>query len=235
VVIAVSPVRPGCGATTVAALLASFLAGTLREPPLAIDADLESRSLSLHLDPRRRLSPEAYADVVDGRLRLGEAALAAQGPYAVALLPAPERAGPPPDAAACTALLARLREGGGVVMLDCPAGFQTSWGQAAWAAADQFVLVADGRSGHLDGLAPAATTLAGAGIAVAAVANRSPLRGQTVRAAAALGLDGPVVALPDDAEAAAELRLGRLPWEAAPRAWQRGIAHLASALAARWS
>jgi MinD-like ATPase involved in chromosome partitioning or flagellar assembly len=233
IVIALAPVRPGRGSTTVTALLAMLLARALPGTPLAIDADLVTRALTLNLGPRRRLDPDTYLALVEGRQRLGEAGRAGVPPYGVALLPAPEPAPPAPDAAACAALLASLRAAGDVVLVDCPASFATPWGQAAWAAADQFVLVADGSPGDLAAAAAAASRLEAAGTPVVVVANRARLRARTVRQAAALGLTAPVVAVPDDPPGAALLRAGQLPWEVAPPAWRRPVAQVAAALAAR--
>jgi MinD-like ATPase involved in chromosome partitioning or flagellar assembly len=231
VVIAVASLRPEAGATTITALLAVLLARILRRPPLAIDANLETRALSRHLAPRLRLRPETYLDVVAGRLRLGDLATTGQDPYGVALLPAPERRGTAPDAAACATLVARLKAQGLVVLLDCPTGYATPWGQAAWAAADQFVLVADGRAADLSALAPAASSLTAAGIPVGVVSNRARFRSRTIRAAAALGLTGAVVGVADDPGAADQLRAGLLTWEAGPPGWRLATAHLAAALA----
>jgi MinD-like ATPase involved in chromosome partitioning or flagellar assembly len=231
VVIAVASLRPGAGATTITALLAVLLARILRRPPLAIDANLETRALSRHLAPRLRLRPETYLDVVAGRLRLGDLATTGQDPYGVALLPAPERRGTAPDAAACATLVARLKAQGLVVLLDCPTGFATPWGRAAWAAADQFVLVADGRAADLSALAPAASSLTAAGIPVGVVSNWARFRSRTIRAAAALGLTGAVVGVADDPGAASQLRAGLLTWEAGPPGWRLATAHLAAALA----
>jgi MinD-like ATPase involved in chromosome partitioning or flagellar assembly len=231
VVIAVASFRRGVGATTIAALLAALLATVLRRPPLAIDADLETRALSQHLAPRLRLRPDTYLDVVAGRLRLGDLAETGQDPYGVALLPAPERCETAPDAAACAALVTRLKSRGLVVLLDCPTGFATPWGQAAWDTADQFVMVADGRADDLPALAPAASSLTAAGIPVGAVLNRTRSRSRIVRAAAALGLAGPVVGVADDPAASGQLRAGLLPWVAAPPGWRLALAELAAGLA----
>jgi MinD-like ATPase involved in chromosome partitioning or flagellar assembly len=231
VVITVASLRPQAGATTITALLAVLLARVLRRPPLAIDAGLETRALSRHLAPQVRLRSETYLDVVAGRLRLGDLATTGQGPYGVALLPAPEHRGATPDATACAALVARLKARGLVVLVDCPTGFATPWGQAAWAAADQFVLVADGRAGDLSALAPAASSLTAAGIPIGVVSNRARLRARTIRAAAALGLTGPTVGIADDPMAAAQLRAGLLTWEAAPPGWRIATAELAASLA----
>ena len=234
VVVAVASIAPGCGKTTVAALVAVLLARALPEPPLAVDADLASRALSRLMAPHRGLSLETYADVIGGRLRPGELPGAAPGPYGVALLPAPAHPGQPLDAAACTAFAARLRAERPVTLLDCPAGFATAWSQAAWAAADQFVLVAEDGPADLADLAAVASTLAGGGAAVAVVANRARRRGGRTRAAAAAGLGAPLVALPDDPVTAAALRDGSLRWETTPTAWRQPITELAAALSLRW-
>jgi MinD-like ATPase involved in chromosome partitioning or flagellar assembly len=184
VTIAVASIAPGCGRTTVTALLAALL--TSVRPP------------------------------------------------GVALLPAPGGSARALDATACTTLIARLRAEGELVLLDCPAGFSNPWGQAAWAAADQFVLVAEDRAGDLAALARVASTLAGAGLPVAVVANRSrPWEPTTFARQAAL--PGTLVALPEHEAAAAELREGRLAWDAAPQGWRIAIAELASALSRTWA
>jgi MinD-like ATPase involved in chromosome partitioning or flagellar assembly len=233
VVIAVASIERDCGKTTIASLLAMVLTGTRADPPLAVDADPASRSLSRVLAPRLRLAGETYLDVLERRLRLGDLPLGAGGPHAAAVLPAPEQPVPELDATSCTALLAQLRADWDVVLLDCPAGFATPWAQAAWAAADQFVLVADERAGGPAALAPMASTLDGAGVTVAVVANRS--RSRSARAAAARGLHSPVVALPDDPFAAALLRGGALTWEGAPAGWRRAVAELTASLAQGWA
>ena len=234
VVVAVVSIAPGCGKTTVASLLAMVLARALPEPPLAVDADLASRSLSRLLAPHRGLSQETYAGVVGGRLRPGELPRTAPGAYGLALLPAPAHPSPPLDAAACAAFAARLRAEWAVTLLDCPAGFATAWSQAAWAAADQFVLVADDGPADLADLAAVASTLAAGGASVAVVANRARRRGRRARAAAAEGLQAPVVGVPDDEAAAAALREGVLTWAAAPAAWRLPVAELAAALSTHW-
>lgn len=234
VAIAVAAVQPAAGATTVAALLCAQLARALAEPPLAIDGDLDERSLSRHLAPRLRLPAEAYRELVGGRLRLGELASAGHGPHGVALLPAPDPPGPALDAAECAALVPRLAAEGRVVVLDCPGGFRTPWGQAAWAAADQVVLVADARVADAAPAASVAARLAGTGVPVALVANHARIGSRGVRALTALGLHAPVVRLAHDPHTAARLRDGQLTWEAMPGGWRRAAALLAAALAVRW-
>jgi MinD-like ATPase involved in chromosome partitioning or flagellar assembly len=231
-VIALSAPRSGGGATTVTALLATLLARTFAEPPFAIDGDLERRSLSQLLGLRLRVSPATYADLVTGRLRAGDI----PRPLGVEVLPAPEPAGEGPvDAAACTAMLGRLRAAGRLVLLDCPAGLGTAWGQAAWAAADQVVLVADGRTTGAAEVTPVAEGLTGAGLAAVVVANRVRAGARPTRAlAAALGAGVPVVAVPRDPVASALLRAGQLTPEATPEAWRRAAAQLATTLAAGW-
>lgn len=234
VVIAVASAHPGRGTTTVAALLAVLLSWTRTQPPLAIDGDLASGALSRHLAPGLRLAPRAYQDVVAGRLRADGLAAAGQGPYEVGLLPAP--AGPVPslDAADCTELLSHLRAAGHLVVLDCPAGFRTPWGQAAWAAADQVVLVGGDGPFEMAALAIVARSLTGAGAPVVGVIDRARYRRRTRRTAAAMDLTCPLVALPDDPASAADLRAGLLWWPATPNGWRRPMAQVAAALAATW-
>jgi MinD-like ATPase involved in chromosome partitioning or flagellar assembly len=221
VVIAVASIQRGSGKTTVAALLASLLVRTRPQPPLLVDGDLASRALSRQMAPTFRMPSTTYAELVGRRLRLAELRPAPIGPAGVRLLPAPDHPAAAPDAADCTAMVAELRSGWGVTVLDCAAGFATPWGRAAWAEADQFVLVADGRAAELATLESVAARLAASGAAVAVLANR-------VRAA------GTLAALPDDPIAAALLRAGELGWDAAPEPWRRAIASALAALAARW-
>ncbi|HXM57230.1 MAG TPA: EsaB/YukD family protein [Candidatus Dormibacteraeota bacterium] len=210
VVIAVASLERGCGKTTVAALLAALLAKARSQPPLAIDGDLGTRALSRMLAPAFRMTSSTYLDLVERRLRLADLRPGAIGPACVRLLPAPDRPQLPPDAAGCRALLAELRSTWGVTVLDCAAGFGTPWAQAAWAAADQFVLVTGGQPRERAALEPVTASLAEAGAAVA------------------------VVTLSDDPMAATLLRAGELPWEAAPAAWRTTVAGAAASLVARW-
>jgi MinD-like ATPase involved in chromosome partitioning or flagellar assembly len=209
-VIAVASLERGCGKTTVAALLAALLAKARAQPPLVVDGDLRARVLSRMLAPTYRMTAAAYLDLVERRLRLADLRPAAIGPAGVRLLPAPDRPKLAPDAADCRALLAELRASWGVTVLDCAAGFGTPWAQAAWAAADQFVLVTSGPSRDRAALEPVAATLTGAGVDVA------------------------VVTLPHEPMAAALLRAGELPWDAAPAAWRTAVAGAAATLVAGW-
>src|SRR5262249_28358018 len=149
-----------------------------------IDGDLRFRGLTLVLAPGAAVPPDAYARTVGGIAGQGPgpgALAAADGPYRTPLLPAPE-AGPVPDATACTMFTRELRAERRLVLIDCPAGFTTAWAQAAWAAGDQFVLVAQDDPRDLAALAPVAAGLTGAGAAVAVVANHARRRGGRARA-----------------------------------------------------
>jgi Mrp family chromosome partitioning ATPase len=210
IVIAVASLERGCGKTTVTALLAALLARSRPQPPLAIDGDLSTRALSRMLAPAYRMTSATYLDLVERRLRLADLRPAAIGRAGVRLLPAPDRPELGPDAAGCRALLAELRATHGVTVLDCAAGFGTPWAQAAWAQADQFVLVTGGEPSGQAALEPVTASLSEAGAAVAAVT------------------------LPDDPTAATLLRAGELPWEAAPSAWRSAVAGAAASLVARW-
>jgi MinD-like ATPase involved in chromosome partitioning or flagellar assembly len=221
VVIAVASLQPGCGKTTVAALLAALLARARPQPPLVVDGDLASRALSRQMAPTFRMPSTTYAELVGRSRRLADLRPAPIGPSGIKLLPAPDHPAVAPDAAGCAALVTELRAGWGVTLLDCPAGFATPWGRAAWAEADQFVLVADGRGAELATVESVAAKLAGSGAAVAVVANR-------VRGA------GSLAALPDDPIAAALLRAGELGWDAAPEPWRSAIAGVLAALVTQW-
>jgi Mrp family chromosome partitioning ATPase len=209
-VIAVASLERGCGKTTVAALFAALLAKERSQPPLVVDGDLRARALSRMLAPTFRMTSATYLDLVEGRKRLLDLRPAAVGPAGVRLLPTPDRPHLAPDPADCRKLLDELRSSWGVTVVDCAAGFGTPWARAAWAAADQFVLVTRGEARDRAALDPVAATLTGAGAAVA------------------------VVTLSHDPMAAALLRAGELPWDAAPAAWRTAVAGAAATLAARW-
>jgi MinD-like ATPase involved in chromosome partitioning or flagellar assembly len=221
VVIAVASLQPRSGKTTVAALLALLLLRARAHPPLVVDGDLASRALSRQMAPTFRMPSATYADLVERRRRLADLRPAPIGPGGMPMLPAPDHPAIAPEAADCAAMVAELRSGWGVTVLDCAAGFATPWGRAAWAEADQFVLVADGRGADLARLESVAAKLTAAGAAVAVVANR-------VRAA------GTAPALPDDPIAAALLRAGELGWDAAPEPWRSAVATALASLAADW-
>lgn len=221
VVIGVVSLRNGCGKTTVATLLASLLARTRTQPPLVVDGDLASRALSRQFAPTFRMPSATYADVVERRLRLADLRPAPIGPGGIRVLPAPDHPAVAPDEGDCAALIAELRTRWGVTVLDCAAGFQTAWSRAAWAEADQFVLVAEDRPDELAALEPVAAKLTESGAGVAVIANRA-------RAARNPS------ALPDDPVAAALLRGGELAWDAAPEPWRCAVASALDALAARW-
>jgi Mrp family chromosome partitioning ATPase len=209
-VIAVASLERGCGKTTVVALLAALLAKSRPQPPLVVDGDLRTRTLSRMLAPAFRMTPATYRRLVERSMRLADLRPAAVGPAGVRLLPAPDRPPLTPDADGCRALLAELRSTWGVTVLDCAAGFGTPWAQAAWAAADQFVLVTDGQPQERAALGPVTETLAGAGVVAT------------------------VVSLAADPNAAALLRAGELPWDAAPPAWRTAVAGAAAELVASW-
>jgi MinD-like ATPase involved in chromosome partitioning or flagellar assembly len=221
VVIAVASLQPGCGKTTVAALLASLLARARPQPPLVVDGDLGSRALSRQLAPTFRMPSATYADLVGRRRRLADLRPAPIGPNGIKLLPAPDHPATAPEAGDCAALVAELRSGWGVTLIDCPAGFATPWGRAAWAEADQFVLVAGGGPAELATAESVAAKLAASGAAVAVVANR-------VRSARN------VAALPDDPIAAALLRAGELAWDAVPEPWRSAVAGTLATLVVHW-
>jgi MinD-like ATPase involved in chromosome partitioning or flagellar assembly len=221
VVIAVASLQPGCGKTTVAALLASLLARARPQPPLVVDGDLTSRALSRQLAPTFRMPSTTYAELVGRRRRLADLRPAPIGPSGIKLLPAPDHPAAAPEAADCAALVTELRAGWGVTLIDCAAGFATPWGRAAWAEADQFVLVTGNRPAEPATVESVAAQLAASGAAVAVVANRA-------RSA------GTAAALPDDPIAAALLRAGELGWDAAPEPWRSAIAGVLAALVVHW-
>jgi Mrp family chromosome partitioning ATPase len=210
VVIAVISLRPGCGKTTVATLLASLLARVRSQPPLVVDGDLASRALSRQMAPTFRMPSARYAEVVARRVRLADLRPAPIGPQGIRLLPAPDHPAVAPDASECGALIADLRSRSGVTLVDCAAGFQTPWSLAAWNEADQFVLVAEDRPAEVAALEPVTQRLTESSAASA------------------------VVALAHDPVAAALLRAGELGWDAAPEPWRIAVAGAAASLVAKW-
>jgi Mrp family chromosome partitioning ATPase len=210
VVIAVISLRPGCGKTTAATLLASLLAKARSQPPLIVDGDLASRALSRQMAPTFRMPSARYAEVVARRVRLADLRPAPIGPNGIRLLPAPDHPAVAPDAGECGALIADLRASWGITLVDCAAGFQTAWSLAAWNEADQFVVVAEDRPAELAALEPVKERLTESGVAAA------------------------VVSLRQDPVAAALLRAGELAWEAAPEPWRSSVAGALATLAAKW-
>jgi hypothetical protein len=209
-VVAVVAGRPGAGATTVTALLATAL-NTLRNDTLvAVDANPESGALSHWLVPDGALAGDVYRSLFSPEVTPAEVsrALASAAPR-LAVVPAPldaagDRIG---DSAGWERLIEHLRRLHHTVVIDCG----TRRGVAA--SADLVVVV------NKYGQAPAASHWIQKPAVV--VTNQAPRRAR---------IRDREITIAAEPAAAARLKRRGFAWSDAPPAWQEAIRELAAVL-----
>lgn len=229
-VVAVVSDRPGAGATTVAALLATLIDHLRGGRVAVVDASPETASLSHWLSPDSAIGKDAFRSLLGDELTPGQvqAALVGVGPH-LWVLPASadQSSARSADAAAWRQLIDQLRHLHNVVIVDCGTGVQRPAGQGALEVADQVVLV---RSAAAPGPAATATTviaMRGGRRAVVVVAN------QAARPARARRSEDGVqeVTIAYEKDAAQRLKTRGFSWSHAPASWQEALRELAATLA----
>jgi Mrp family chromosome partitioning ATPase len=223
----------GAGASTVAALLATLLAGLRGDRVAAVDTDPLSASLTSILTPGRRVqSADLLSAVTPGGIDSLKQHLVPEQ-HGVFVLPAPVLAGAGAatrlDQAVYTALLAQLTRSAELAVVDCGVA-DIPGGRAALASADLAVIVS--RAEELEGRRLEQTVqAAGASCrSVVVLVNRShrPHRGRSAPADLT-GADD-TVWLSDEPDGAARLRAATFSWETAPGSWHGEVRALAAAL-----
>lgn len=228
--VAVTCLERGSGATTIAALLAAALSAIRRERTVIVDASLDSPRLTGRLASGQRLTADTFRLLSSRPISRGECELLlARGPETAAILPAPEAGagGELGDGEMWSGLLAQMQRWMSTVIVDCGAGMETSAGEAAITAADLVILVSDRERPALDYTALAARSLQRRNREVVMAASH--LRGGLVLWPPALSPAGcPLVSMPHNRQAA-HLALSPGPlWRRLPASWQIAGSELAA-------
>jgi MinD-like ATPase involved in chromosome partitioning or flagellar assembly len=229
-VVAVISDRPGAGATTVTALLATLISELRADRVAVVDASPESAALSHWMSPDSGVEKDAYSSLFGPSPTPGQvqAALVSVAPRLWVL---PASAGQSnarsADAAAWRRLINHLRRLHNVVIVDCGAGIHRPAGQGALGEADQIVLVRNAAGPGPDALAAGVTAARSESRAVVVVANqaRRPARARP----AAGGVQQ--VTIPYEKDAAQRLKTRGFSWNHAPASWQEAMRELAATLA----
>lgn len=258
-VIAVVSPKGGPGKTTITALLGMLLAELRRDPVLALDAnpDLGDLRDKLAVETAPAMCVDDLARWLQSNPTATPAQLSAHlgvGPHGLRFVPTPRPPTPHPGEEAresCSiermiaaadfdlyrAVIARLRDYEGVVLVDCGTGLLDPPVRAALEAADQIVLVTDSSASTARQVVAAATLLP-AGAPTWLVANKMPERGSM------LDLDQVIEAIPrlsgvtvvpvPSGQLAENVVTPGFSWPEAPPPWREPVRELAARLANNW-
>lgn len=243
VTIAVVSPKGGVGKTTVTVMLGTLLSLVRRDRVVAVDTNPDFGSLGRVLSPEHRFFVDDLLATVSGAgdemgaTELG--ALLARAAHGLQVLPAPtdpERM-KRLDEAAYRAVIRRLQNYAGVILLDCGTGLQEPAALAALGTADQVLLVSDAQPATASLVAEAGLRLAEKAPPITLVVNKLR-RGATALDLESLGAYLPqaaaAVTLADEPRTASALSAGRFTWQEAPGSWQVGGRELAATVVAQW-
>jgi len=240
--IAVVSPKGGVGKTTTTALLGSLLARIRRDRAVAVDTNPDYGSLGRALTPDHKTFVDDLLEILEQpNLSVTEldAHLGRAGD-GLMVLPAPTD----PDRMirldekAYSAVISRLQDLVGLLVLDCGTGLQEPAARAALATADQIILVSDAHPSTASLVAEAAELLRHAGPPMTLVVNKMPA-GRKAR----IDLEGfqnlipeaqGLVTIEDDQAGAGRVAAGTFSWQDAPRAWRRSVLELTATLVADW-
>jgi MinD-like ATPase involved in chromosome partitioning or flagellar assembly len=241
VTIAVVSPKGGVGKTTVTALVGMLLSHIRRDRIVAVDTNPDYGSLGRVLTPGQQL----FVDDLLARMAMPDLTLTeldsqlGRAAHGLMVLPAPTD----PERMAglnepgYRAVITRLKEYVGVIMLDCGTGLQDPAAQAALQTCDQIVLISDAIPATASLVAEAGTLLAARGRPITVVVNKLPKTsrldldrlGTFVPAAHAM------LTVPANADGAELLSSGGFDWRDAPKPWATSVRELAVALVSDWS
>ncbi len=237
----VSP-KGGVGKTTTTALLGSLLARIRRDRAVAVDTNPDYGSLGRALTPEHKTFVDDLLEVLEQpNLTVTELdAHLGRAPDGLMVLPAPTD----PDRMvrldeqAYSAVISRLQDLVGLLVLDCGTGLQEPAARAALATADQILLISDAHPSTASLVAEAAELLRHTGPPITLVVNKMPPARQT-----RIDLDGfeqlipdaqGLVTIEDDQAGAGRVAAGTFSWDDAPGPWRRSIRELATTIVADW-
>jgi MinD-like ATPase involved in chromosome partitioning or flagellar assembly len=229
-VVAVISDRPGAGATTITALLATLINELRADRVAVVDANPESAALSHWMSPDSGVAKDSYSSLFGPSPTPGQvqASLVSIAPR-LWVLPASagQSSARSADAAAWRRLINHLRRLHNVVIVDCGAGMHRPAGQGALGEADQIVLVRNTAGQGPDAIAADVSAARSDGRAVVLVANqaRRPVRARS----SAGGVQQVTIAYEKDA--AQRLKTRGFSWTNAPASWQEAVRELAATLA----
>lgn len=220
-VIAVVGAQVGAGATTVSALLATFLASVRPERVACVDANPQSGALSQWMVPDSALPVTVYRSLLESTVspQMVEGALVSVAPRLWVMPAARDTSAGAGDGAAWSRLIEHMRRLRNVVVLDCGAGTQRETVKAAVQAADRIVLVTKPETSPKE---PAHWSKP-----IVWVSNQSQRRARIQRTG-----NVPHITIAIEQQAAAMLKRRGFAWSEAPLAWQEAVRELAAVLVA---
>jgi MinD-like ATPase involved in chromosome partitioning or flagellar assembly len=229
-VVAVISDRPGAGATTVTALLATLINELRTDRVALVDASPESAALSHWMSPDSGVERDVYSSLFGPTPTPGQvqAALVSIAPR-LWVLPASsgQSSARSADAATWRRLINHLRRLHNVVIVDCGAGLHRPAGQGALREADQIVLVRNAAASGPDAIAAGVTAARSDSRAVVVVANQAR---RSLRARPSAG-GVQEVTIAYEKDAAQRLKTRGFSWSNAPASWQEAVRELAATLA----
>lgn len=230
-VVAVVADRPGAGATSVTALLATLI-NQLRDDRVAVvDASPRSAALSHWMSPDSGVDKDAYGSLFGQSLTPSQvqAALVSIAPR-LWVLPASadQSSARSADAAAWRRLINHLRRLYNVVIVDCGADMHRPAARGALGEADQIVLVRNTEGAGPEAVAASVTAARSESHAVVVVVANQARRPARARPAA-VGVQQVTIAY--EKEAADRLKTRGFSWSHAPASWQEALRELAATLA----
>lgn len=240
--IAVVSPKGGVGKTTTTALLGTLMAHLRRDLVLAVDANPDYGSLGRVLCPAHGFFVDDLAAYLSGASAPSMADLNARlgtGPHGLRVLPAPTDPGRMSLIGGDTyrAIIGRLSDYAGVLLLDCGTGLHEPAARAALAAADQVIVVSDADPATASLVSEALRRIP-VSAPLTLVVNKMPAHGARLdlnRLAETLpGVDY-VVVIPAEPKAASTLGVGAFSWDGVPGSWQRAVRELAAVLIAGWA
>ena len=134
------------------------------------------------------------------------------------------------------AVIDRMTDYAGLLLLDCGTGLHEPAAEAALAAADQVIVVSDADPATAS-LVAEATRLITVPAPLTLVVNKMPARGGRLdlrRLAVTLPEVANLVVVPAEPKAASTLGIGAFSWDGVPASWQRAVRELAAVLIADW-